>query len=147
VTVGGGAIGNEDAGVLVSGSGNLGVTVSALVADGRGHSDTWSFMGNAYFDFNPSGAVNPYVGGGLGYATTKVVFDPSGVAIASDRDGGLAYQGIVGVDVGPSDRWRIFGEYRYFGTSDVETGLSLLPGTLNVENESNQFNGGIRFHF
>jgi opacity protein-like surface antigen len=147
VTVAGIPIDSEDAGILITGSGNLGVTVGQLVADGRGNTNSWSFMANGYYDFNPKGMVNPYLGGGLGYATTEVVFEPSEIPVASDRDGGFAYQAIGGMDFELSEAFRLFGEYRYFGTSDVATELSLLPGELDIENRAHMINFGVRFHF
>lgn len=147
VRVAGIDIGAEDAGILITGSGNLGATVAQVVADGRGHTDTWSFMGNAYYDFNQEGTLNPYIGGGLGYATTRAVFEPSGVAVADHRDGGLAYQAIGGMDFAVAESVKLFAEYRFFGTTSVETELSLLPGTLDIENRNHMANFGIRFHF
>jgi len=147
VRVGGGAIGSEDAGVLITGAGNLGVSVADVVADGRGKSSLWTFMGNAYYDFNAKGRVNPYIGGGLGYATTQVTFKPSGVPVASDRDGGFAYQAIGGMDFGIGKHVRLFGEYRYLGTTAVKTNLSLLPGYLEIDNRFHMVNMGMRVHF
>jgi opacity protein-like surface antigen len=147
VAVAGIDISSEDAGILITGSDNLGVSVAQVVADGRGHMDTWSFMANAYYDFNSDGTVNPYVGGGLGYATTKVMFEPSGVSVADHRDGGFAYQAIGGMDFAVTESMRLFAEYRFFATSNVETELSLLPGTLDVENKNHIANFGVRYHF
>jgi hypothetical protein len=52
-------LGGENAGVLIAGSGRVGATVASIVADGTGKSDVWTFMANAYFDFNSKGKVNP----------------------------------------------------------------------------------------
>jgi opacity protein-like surface antigen len=98
---------------------------------------------------NIAAAQESYISvfGGLGYATTEVVFEPSEIPVASHRDGGFAYQTIGGMDFEPSEAFRLFGEYRYLGTRDVATELFLLPGELDIENRAHMINFGVRFHF
>jgi len=147
VAVGGGAIGSEDAGVLITGSANLGASVAAIVADGQGDSDTWAFMANAYYDFNKDGTISPYLGAGIGYASTNTVFSPSGVGVADTDNSGLAYQGIAGINYNVSESWGVFLDYRYFVSDAEETELSLLPATLDVENTAHLVSLGFRFNF
>lgn len=147
VAVGGGVIDSEDAGVLITGSGNLGASVGAIVADGRGKSTSWSFMANGYYDIDTGSAVTPYVGAGIGYASTKVRFNPSGVAIADDKDGSLAWQLIGGLSYRLSDNTELYTDYRYFDGGSAKIALDLLPGELSVDNKSHNLFVGIRFSF
>ena len=147
VAVGGGAIGTEDAGVLITGSGNLGANVSKIVADGQGSNGTLAFMLNGYYDFMADEQFSPYVGVGVGYADTNIEFSPSAVAIADAGNGGFAYQGIVGATYNITENMGIFAEYRYFARDKVNLELTLLPGSLEVENVVHLFNVGYRINF
>jgi opacity protein-like surface antigen len=147
VAVGGAPIGTEDAGILVANSPNLGVSVADLVSDGQGDVDTWSFMGNVYYDIMPDEMFSPYVGFGIGYANTDLTFEPSAVSVADASDGGFAYQAIVGADLTVTQSLSVFADYRYFRMDDPRIGLSLLPGFLEIENETNLINFGVKFRF
>lgn len=147
VAVGGGAIGTEDAGVLITGSANLGADVSTIVADGQGSNGTWAFMLNGYYDFMAGEQFSPYIGVGVGYADTNIEFSPSAVAIADAGSGGFAYQGIVGATYNITENMGIFADYRYFARDKVNLDLTLLPGSLEVENVAHLFNVGFRVNF
>jgi opacity protein-like surface antigen len=69
------------------------------------------------------------------------------VPVASDRDGGFAYQAIGDLDFALRDKLRLFGEYRYLGTTAVKTELSLPPGFLDVDNKFHLIILGLRIHF
>lgn len=147
VSVGGGAIGTEDAGVLITGSDNLGANVSTIVADGQGQNGTLAFMINGYYDFLAGEQFSPYIGVGIGYADTNIEFSPSAVAIADAGNGGFAYQGIAGATYNITEDMGIFAEYRYFARDKINLDLTLLPGYLEVENVAHLFNVGFRVNF
>ena len=147
VAVGGGAIGTEDAGVLITGSANLGANASTIVADGQGSNGTLAFMVNGYYDFMAGEQFSPYIGVGVGYADTNIEFSPSAVAIADAGNGGFAYQGIVGATYNITEDMGIFVDYRYFARDKVNLDLTLLPGSLEVENVAHLFNVGFRVNF
>lgn len=147
VRAGGILLDNEDAGVLITGSGNLGATVGALVDDGQGSVESTFLMANAYYDFNPIGAFRPYVGGGLGVAMVDVDYSPSDLPIISDDDTVFAYQAIAGASFDLSDRTALFAQYRYRATEDAETNVDLIPATLDIENSANLLEAGVRFRF
>jgi len=147
VAVGGDAIGTEDAGVLITGSPNLGANVSTIVADGQGSNGTLAFMVNGYYDFMAGERFSPYVGVGVGYADTNIEFSPSAVPIADAGNGGFAYQGIVGATYNITEDMGIFADYRYFARDKVNLDLTLLPGSLEVENVAHLFNVGFRVNF
>lgn len=147
ILVGGGSIAGQDAGVLVTGSDALGVTVKDLIAAGTGKSSTWALMANAYYDVNLDMALTPYLGVGIGFADVNNTFAPSDVPVADAGGSTFAYQFIAGSSYDLGEEWSIFADYRYFATSKVETELSLLPGYLDVENENHTFNIGFRYKF
>lgn len=147
VAVGGGAIGTEDAGVLITGSPNLGVSVADLVADGRGSVDTTFLMLNGYYDFNAIGPVTPYVGAGVGVGFVNVDYSPSGVTIVDDDGTHFAYQVIAGGSFDLSDRMALFAQYRYRATEDVETEIALFDANLDIENAASILEAGLRIRF
>lgn len=147
VSVGGGLIDSEDAGVLITGSGNLGTTVGELVASGQGDSRTMTYMINVLYHFQNFGKLQPYVGGGLGLADTEVAYKPSNVVIADDSDDGFAWQLKVGAEYAVTEELGVFAEYRYLNADDASIPLTLLPATLEVENTQSTFNAGIRYRF
>ncbi len=148
VVAGGIALGGADAGVLITGSPALGVTTADLVADGRGSVETLFVMANAYYDFgDPNWYVRPYVGGGLGIGIVDVDYSPSGVTIIDDDQTTFAYQAMAGLSAAVLPNLDVFGGYRFRGTSDVETDVSLFNATLDIENQAHILEAGIRFKF
>jgi opacity protein-like surface antigen len=147
VTVGGGSIDAVDAGVLITGSPQLGATVAEIVADGRGEITSTYVFANAYYDFRTGGAITPYVGGGLGFAQVDVEYAPSGVGIVDDDDSVFAWQLIGGASFAASETMEIFGQGRYRATEDVSTNVSLFPAALDIENEAFTLEAGVRFKF
>lgn len=140
-------LGAEDAGVLITGSPNLGVSVADLVAAGRGSVDTTFAMANLYYDFNAWSGFTPYVGGGIGAGFVNVDYSPSDVQIVDDDATVLAYQVIAGASYDVSDRIELFAQYRYRATEDVETEVSLFDADLDIENRASVLEAGMRFSF
>ena len=147
VTVGGGNIDAQDAGVLITGSPNIGVTVGELVADGQGSVDTTFLMANGYYDFTPVGPITPCVGAGLGIGCVNVDYSPSGVTIVDDDSTVFAYQLIAGASYDISERTALFAQYRYRATENVETDVSLFDANLDIENSASVLEAGVRFRF
>lgn len=147
IRLGGGIIGGQDAGVLITGSDTLGVSVRELLTDGQGSIKTMTFMGNVLYDVYTDTAFTPYIGGGFGYLRAKANYMPSGIEIASDSNGGLAYQFIAGVDYKVSDNMSVFADYRYRRSDDVTVDLSLLPASIDIDNEMSSYSLGLRFNF
>jgi opacity protein-like surface antigen len=93
-----------------------------------GSTNSNAVMLNALYKFNPmgaAGAVQPYVGGGLGWANMESDIDTQG---SFNRDNALAWQVIGGVGYAVNPNWTLLGEVRYFatdsGTLDGPGGLS-----------------------
>lgn len=149
LTVGGTNIDAVDVAVLTRGAPDpANPTVGAVIADGQGRVTNFGLFANAFYDFNPEGTFKPYVGAGLGYQWADIEFRPSGVDVADDSDGGLAYQLMAGASFALSDSAEIFGQYTWRDRTDTaEVPLNLLPATLGVETGQSIVSAGVRFRF
>lgn len=148
VAAGGIALDGEDAGVLITGSGNLGVSVGDLVADGQGSLDTLFIMANTYYDFgDPSWIVRPYIGAGVGVGIVDVDYSPSAVVIIDDSQTEFAYQAMAGLSTNILPKTELFGGYRFRATRDVETDVSLFNASLDIENQAHVVEIGLRHTF
>ena len=140
-------IDTEDAGVLITGSANIGASVGAVVSAGRGSIDTNYLMINGYYDFPTGSAITPYLGAGIGYADADITFNPSGIDIVDDSDSTFAYQLTAGAEFAVSDSFDLFGQLRYRATDEFEVSTLLFPASLEIENESTNFEVGLRYKF
>ncbi len=147
VTLGGGSIDALDAASIAGSPTPLGVTVAEVVADGRGDISNTGIFFNGYYDFNQEGALQPYVGAGIGYSDVSVSYNPSGISVIDDSEGKFGYQVKVGATWRLQNQWEVFGEYAYRATEDLEFDNQLFPGTLEIENTQNVFSVGARYKF
>jgi len=147
VEAGGIALDGEDAGVLITGSDNLGVIVGDLVADGQGDISGAYFFANAYYDIATGTAFTPYVGAGIGVGMIDVDYPPSDVTIINDDASAFAYQIMLGGAYAVSDQASLFAGYRYRGTTDIEVDAALFSAEFEVENRSNILEVGFRWGF
>lgn len=149
VTLGGGSIDAVDAAAIAGSAEPLGTTVAAVVADGRGDITNTGIFFNGYYDFNQAGALQPYVGAGIGYSDVSVTYQPSGITVIDDSEGKFGYQLKAGATWQLQNQWEVFGEYAYRATEDIELENQLFPGpdTLEIENTQNVFSIGVRYKF
>ncbi len=147
VTLGGGSIDAVDAAAIAGSPTPLGASVAAVVADGQGDISNTGIFVNGYYDFNPQGALQPYVGAGVGFANVDVAYQPSGISVIDDSETKLAYQVKAGATWRLEGQWELFGEYAYRATEDLEFDNQLFPGTLEIENTQNVFSIGARYRF
>lgn len=147
VTLGGGSIDAVDAAAIAGSPTPLGATVAAVVADGQGDITSTGVFVNGYYDFNQAGALQPYVGAGIGYSDVSVTYRPSGISVIDDSEAKLGYQVKAGATWQVNEQWEVFGEYAYRATEDLEFDNQLFPGTLEIENTQNVFSIGARFKF
>lgn len=123
----------------------------ATLDGSKGAAKSRSFMANALYDFNRDGKVQPYIGAGIGW--TKVDYDRFGVDavpdVLNDDDGVFSYQGIAGLSIGLSERFDIFGEYRYFKAQDPSVTTSEAAGSVKTDigYQSQDFVLGLRLSF
>lgn len=148
VAVGGGVIDAADAGVLITGSGALGATVGAIVADGQGDISTFGYAINGYYDIAiPDSPFTAYIGGGVGIAEVEVEFIPSGISVVSDSEMVGFFQLMVGGSYALSETTEFFTGYRFRQSQDAEVDSTLIPATLDIENTNHILEAGIRFAF
>ena len=149
LAAGGAVIDGVDVAVLTRGAPSAAnPTVGQVIADGQGDLTNMGVFANLFYDVPTGGPVSPYVGGGIGYVSTDVEYSPSGVGVADDKDGGLAWQAMAGLSVGLSESTDLFAQYTYRSRFDrAEVGLDLLPATLGVESNQSILSAGVRFRF
>lgn len=147
VSLAGGSIDGVDAAAIAGSPTPLGVSVADVVADGRGDVASTSLFLNAYYDFNRSGQVQPYLGAGLGVSDFDVTYRPSGIGVIEDGATRFAYQLKAGLTWQAAPAWDLFAEYAYRATEDIDTGNDLFPGNLEIENRQSVVSVGLRYRF
>lgn len=147
VTAGGIALAGEDAGVLITGSGNIGTSVGDLVAAGQGDVSTLFVMANVFYDFDLGGPLTPYIGGGAGIGFADVDYSPSGVAIIQDDGSAFAYQAMAGIAYAVAPAVDLTVGYRYRATSDIDVEADLFSADFDIENSASIVEAGLRFTF
>ncbi len=110
-----------------------------------GDVDALTFMGNILYDFQRFGKFKPYVGFGVGLA--RVRFDgvrPIGGGLINDHDMALAFQGIAGMSFELTDRFEVFGDYRYMGTADLDVQEATSGATVSADYRNHTVMAGLR---
>lgn len=116
------------------------------VAVSSGHAEIYAPMFNLYYGLRKDAAVNPYLGAGVGLARLAIEDLAVGAATVNDFGGGLAWQGMAGVDLAISENWKLSFEYRYFAVDEVKLVDSLgLP--LKVDYQASVAMLGLRAGF
>ncbi|MGQ0531644.1 MAG: OmpA family protein [Caulobacteraceae bacterium] len=119
--------------------------------DAGGDVHVWSAMANLFYDFNRGGALEPYLGVGVGAARVNLTaFDavPPPLFIADGEDTVLAYQGLAGFAIGLGEQWDLDIGYRYFVADSAEytrTGGAGATGGSDYTNQS--LTVGLRYQF
>ena len=93
-------------------------------------------MLNAYYDYKTNSAFTPYVGIGLGTATTDLEFSPSAVGVISDDDNTFVYQLILGASYTFTENLGAFASYIYRDADEASLNGTLLPARFEINNES-----------
>jgi outer membrane protein OmpA-like peptidoglycan-associated protein len=84
-----------------------------------GDIESWSAMGNLYYDFATGTRFTPYVGAGVGGAIVNAAkVKQAGATLFDDNDAVLAYQGIVGASYLLNDNLSVKADYRYLAAED-----------------------------
>jgi len=118
------------------------ITTPTVVSSGALDIDhsTFAVMANAWYDFTIVG-VNPYIGGGIGWAETELEGTYLGAFPAavpfSFEDSGFAWQAGAGIKFDISPNMKLGVGYRYFDGPEVTV---IAPGTntatAEVDNEN-----------
>ncbi len=107
-----------------------------------------SYMANGYVDLHTGTRLTPYLGAGIGMAT--VDFNGYGIQavpdVLDDDETVFAYQAIVGLSVGLTERVSLTGDYRYFATDDIEINTAANNAT-ETEYDSHNLMVGLRVKF
>ncbi|ANP46671.1 OmpA family protein [Candidatus Viadribacter manganicus] len=120
-------------------------------ADLDGDARALALMANVYYDFNRGGRYEPYVGVGVGGAriSTEGVIGP----ISWDDDATVfAYQAMVGVAIGLTDRLDLDVGYRYFvadgaSVNGLFSGEGNEPFQFDADYEHQAVTVGLRYQF
>lgn len=146
LAVGGTVVDALDVAVLTRGApATTNPTVGTVIGNGGGGRITnWAVMGNAYYDFNAGGSIQPYVGAGLGIQKVDVRYSPSGVGVSQGDKAVFAYQGMAGLTYKISPSFELFGEYKYRGADRADVPLQLLPARWGVQSSQSLLSLGVR---
>lgn len=85
-----------------------------------GRAEIYAALINVYYGFRKGATVNPYLGGGLGVGRLAVSDLAVGASTVDGFGGGMAWQGIAGVDFALSPSWTLSLDYRYFAVDEVK---------------------------
>ncbi|RAK56434.1 outer membrane protein [Phenylobacterium deserti] len=107
---------------------------------GSGDLETFGGFVNGYYDFNPGGAIQPFLGAGVGYAKVKV-----DGRLLDDDDSAFAYQFKAGVAHPFSERLTGEVAYRYVNVADVELGRGAAH--IDGDFETQAVTVGLRYGF
>jgi len=94
-----------------------------------------SLMLNGFYDFNRDGAIQPYVGVGVGYAKVDISGD--------DDDSSWAWQAMAGLAMPISDNLILDAAYRFFRVEDLE----FENGSVDADYEHQAVTVGLRYQF
>ena len=101
--------------------------LNGTVVDANGRSTSLSVMGNLLLDFGADDSWQGFVGGGAGYARTKVRLSTAALSGREIKDSGFAWQILAGVRYPVSDNIDFGLKYRFYNhdiDSDVRTGVT-----------------------
>ena len=79
-----------------------------------GRASAWAGMANALVGLGHWGGIKAYVGGGVGYARTRLTERLPGAVFLTDRDQGFAWQGLAGLTIPLGRNVDLGVKYRYF---------------------------------
>lgn len=92
-----------------------------------------------------SGAVTPYVGGGLGLAVPHVDVERNGLETFEYQMTGFAATWMAGVSYDVTDTWAVFAEYK--GTYSVNEADLTGGGSFSTDIVTNALNFGLTYKF
>ena len=120
--------------------------------DGRGKTEVWAGMANAYFDWTAfSREVTPYFGVGLGGATIDQRSAYGAIASIDDSDAALAYQLIGGLSYKATSRINVNLDIRYFALDEPDLvrfgGPPPLVDFVKLDSEYDALTIGMSFSY
>ena len=118
-----------------------------------GDSRVWSGMVNAFWDFNKGGAIQPYLGVGVGGAQVHVKASSLGnFDNVDDTQTKLAYQGMLGLAFVLSPQLMADFGYRYFTVPNIDmdgttNGTRLTAQGFGIDYDQHAVTAGLRYQF
>lgn len=113
-------------------------------ASADGNLETWAFLINGYYDFNPWGRFTPYIGAGIGAAHHRADVDAVGglgVTGGDDSDTVFAYSATAGAATAIAEQTDLTVDYRYLGSSDPDF------GGFETDYDAHEVRVGLKFGF
>ncbi|HYD89239.1 MAG TPA: outer membrane beta-barrel protein [Vitreimonas sp.] len=113
-----------------------------VVLDGDLHA--WSAMANLFYDFNRGGALEPYIGAGVGAARLNGSAT-DGIVFIEGEDTVTAYQLMAGVAVGITEQLDLDVGFRHFVAEGAEFDEGTVTGEFDYEHQA--ITVGLRYQF
>lgn len=117
----------------------------------NGSIDTTRLLATVYKDFENGSAFTPYIGAGLGLASSDLGISYGPGVTLNDTDRGLAAQLVIGGSYKVNERFDLTGDVRFIRDFDVESQrlspLGALTGTVSSDVDTVAVNFGIRYKF
>ena len=121
-----------------------------LAAPDEGTLESFTFMGNAIYNFADIGSgFRPYVGAGVGGAQLRVSDGVlGGLPFIGDSEIVFAWQALAGVAINVDQNIEFIAEYRYQSASDADVTLTFVGGPMptDIEYASHSLTAGFRFN-
>lgn len=115
--------------------------------DADGSLNTWSGMLNTWFDYQMSGPVTPYVGGGIGFVSTSISdLEIAGADISDDSATNFGYQLGAGAAYSVTEAVDVELGYRYVDAGETSFDTS-TGGTLDIDTSTHRVMAGVRYTF
>jgi opacity protein-like surface antigen len=103
-------------------------TLNGAIIDANGRSTSLSVMGNLLLDFGADDSWQGFVGGGVGYARTRVNLSTAALSNRRLSDNGFAWQLLAGVRYPVSDNIDFGVKYRFYN-HELEDSVTFAPVT------------------
>ena len=99
---------------------------------GNGYNQSVVALANLILDlpFKPTYMLQPYIGGGIGYAWVQNYFTTPTAFNFNTNNYSFAYQGIAGISFHFSENYSLNVDYRYVGTTHLDTTGSIFQANL-----------------
>jgi|LauGreDrversion4_2_1035121.scaffolds.fasta_scaffold95558_2 opacity protein-like surface antigen len=110
---------------------------------GNGYNQSVLALANLIFDlpYKPTYMLQPYVGGGIGYAWVQNYFTTPAQLNFSANNYSFAYQGIAGVSFHFSENYSLNVDYRYVGTTHLDTTGNIFQANLVTAGITYRYDG------
>ena len=109
-----------------------------------------TLFANVYYDFELDFPVQPYVGGGIGFATIEIDSINTGGLQLDGDDTVFAFNLQAGASYSVAENVELFAGYRYIQSEDPSFDSTIVgvgAGSLDAEFSTHEILGGVRVFF